>query len=76
MKHVGIPDSVRDRLKMSVKTLVSWSAHAQSTRPGNPSMLTCLKVLLTCVTERVITQSSGTADALMHASVLLASKLA
>ena len=29
LKHVGI--------KMSVKTLASWSAHALSTRPGNPS---------------------------------------
>jgi hypothetical protein len=39
-------------------------------------MLTCLKVLLTLATESVITQSSGTAGALMHASVLLASKRA
>jgi hypothetical protein len=37
LKHVGITDSVRDRLKMSVKTLASWSVHAQSTRLGNPS---------------------------------------
>ena len=37
LKHVGITDSDRERLKMSVKTLDSWSAHAQSTRPGNPS---------------------------------------
>ena len=49
-----------------------------STRPGNPAgpaplcLLTCLKVLLTSATEIVVTQSSGTADALMHASVLLA----
>jgi hypothetical protein len=35
--HVGITDSVRKRLKMSVKTLDSWSAHALSTRPGNLS---------------------------------------
>ena len=33
LKHVGITDSVWDRLKMSVKTLASWSAHARSTRP-------------------------------------------
>ena len=51
LKHVGITDSDRERLKMSVKTLASWSAHARSTRPGNPSgpaalcMLTCLKGL-------------------------------
>jgi hypothetical protein len=37
LKHVGIIDSVRDRLKMSLKTLASWSAHARSTRPSNPS---------------------------------------
>ena len=82
LKHVGITESIRDMLKMSVKTPASWSAHARSTRPGNPSgpaalcMLTCLKVLLTSATESVITQLSGTADALMHASVLLASKRA
>ena len=65
-------------LQMSVKTLASWSAHARSTRPGNLSgpaalwMLTRLKVLLTSAAESVITQSSGTADAIMHVSVLLA----
>ena len=32
LKHVGITNSVRDRLKMSEKTLASWSTHAQSTR--------------------------------------------
>jgi hypothetical protein len=37
LKHVGITDSDRERLKMSVKTLASWSVHAQSTHPGNPS---------------------------------------
>ena len=45
LKHVGISDSVRNRLKMSVQTLDSWSA--RSTSPGNLSgpaalwMLTC-----------------------------------
>ena len=59
---------------MSVKTLASWSSRTQSTRPGNRSgpaalwMLACLNVLLTSATESVITQSSGTSDALMHAS--------
>ena len=37
LKHVGITDSDRERLKMSVKTYASWSAHTRSTRPGNPS---------------------------------------
>jgi hypothetical protein len=37
LKHVGIINSVRERLKMSVKTLASWSAHALHTCPGNPS---------------------------------------
>jgi hypothetical protein len=35
-KPVGNIDSDRERLKISVKTLASWSAHARSTRPGNP----------------------------------------
>ena len=39
LKHVAITDSIRDMLKMSVKTPASWSANAQSTRPGNPSGL-------------------------------------
>jgi hypothetical protein len=52
LKHVGNTDSVRDRLRTSVKTLASCSEHAQSTHPGYPPgtaalwMLTCLKVLL------------------------------
>ena len=37
LKHFGITDSERERLKMSVKILASWSGHARSTRPGNPS---------------------------------------
>jgi hypothetical protein len=37
-KHVGITESGRERLKISGKTLASWSAHARSTRPGNPSV--------------------------------------
>ena len=82
LKHVGITDSDRERLKMSVKTLDSWSAHARITLPGNPfgptalRILTYLKVLLTSAVESVITQSSGTAGALMRVSVLLASKRA
>ena len=37
LNNVGIIDSARDKLKMLVKTLASWSAHARSTRPGSPS---------------------------------------
>ena len=37
LKHVGITDSDNEKLKMSVKTLASWSAHVLSTRPGNAS---------------------------------------
>jgi hypothetical protein len=37
LEHVGITDSDREMLKMSVKTLASWSAHVGSTRPGSPS---------------------------------------
>jgi hypothetical protein len=37
LKHFSITDSEMERLKMSVKTLASWSAHARSTRPRNPS---------------------------------------
>ena len=76
LKHVGITDLEGERLKMSVKTLASWSVHARSTHPGNPSgpaalwMLTFLKVLLTSAAESVITQSTRTASALMHVSVL------
>ena len=39
---------------MSVKTLTSWSVHAHSTHPGNPSGPVAL---LTSVVESVITQS-------------------
>ena len=79
LKHVGITDSDRERLKMSAKTLASWSAHAHSTHPGNPSgpvNVDMFKGLLTSCAESVITQSSRTAGALMHASLLLASKQA
>ena len=37
LKHVGMKDSDREKLKMSVKTLANWSAHARITCPGNPS---------------------------------------
>jgi hypothetical protein len=79
LKHVGI--TVRQGEVENVsETLASWSAHAQSTRPGNPSgpaalrMFTCVKVLLTWAEESVITQSSDQLILFMHVSLLLASK--
>ncbi len=56
-KHEGTTDRERERLQMSVKTLASWNAHAQSTRPGMPSgptalrMFTRLKDRVTSATE-------------------------
>ena len=47
-KHVGITDSVRERLKMSVKTLDSWSAHALSTHPGDLPVRSWLCLVLGC----------------------------
>ena len=38
LKHVGSTDWVRERLKMPVKTIGRWSAHALRMRPGYPSM--------------------------------------
>jgi hypothetical protein len=82
LKHVGVTDSVRDRLKTSVKTLASWSAHAQSTRSCDPSGPAALwlrplnRSTFTSTMESMIIQSFGTADALMYATVLLASKQA
>jgi hypothetical protein len=38
LKHVGITVLVMEMLKMSVNILASWSTHALSTRPGNPSV--------------------------------------
>ena len=58
---------------MSVKTLDSWSAHGLSNLSG-PAALCMFKCLAHIGDECVITQSSRTAGALVHASVLLASK--
>ena len=66
---MGITESARERLKRSVKTLASWSAHALSVNVD-------LFKGLTSATESMISQSSGTAGALIHASMLLASKRA
>ena len=76
LKHVGITDWVGEMLTMSVKSLASWliggKRLALSTRPGNLSgPAACLT---TSATECEIRQSSRTAGALMHGSVLLASR--
>jgi hypothetical protein len=75
LKHVGITDWVRERLKMSVNTLVS----ARRTRPGNPSdpvgfVNVQLFKKVTSARENMITKSSRTAGALTHGSVLLGSE--
>ena len=61
LKHVGIQTQVRDRLKISVKTLSSWSAHARSTRSRNPSVPVALNVDLskgpTHISYRVLSHS-------------------
>ena len=64
-KQVGTADWDRERLKMSVNTPASWSAHALRTRLGMPSGpvalrgLTRLNVLLTLATENESPQSLG-----------------
>ena len=66
LKHVGITDSDRERLKMSVTT-----AHAHGQRRLAVHDLV-IRLALTSTAESVITQSSRTAGAFMHVSVLFA----
>ena len=72
LKHVGITDSDRERLEMSVKTLASWSAHARSTLV-NVDLFKGLTHISCGECDHTVIR---TADALMHVSVLLASKRA
>ena len=64
LKHVGITDWDKDRLKMSVKTLARWSVCALRTLPGIPSGLENVnlfrKVVFTSAMESEITQPSRT----------------
>ncbi len=69
LKHEGTTDREREILKMSVKTLASWNAHAWSTQPGMPSgptalrMFTRLKDRVTSATEMESGPTSSAAAA-------------
>jgi hypothetical protein len=73
LKQVCFTDLFRDWFNISVKKLASWSAHARRMRLGKSSGPVNLFKGLASATESVITQSSGTAGAVMHVSMLLAS---
>ncbi len=81
MKHAGTTDRERERLKMSVKTLACWKAHALSTQPAMPSafrMFTRLNDWVTSATESVsvLTSSAAAVGALSVWAVVSASKRA
>ena len=73
LKHVGITDWVRERLKMSVKSPASWSVHALSKRPGNP-FWPCGFLNVSLFKGHIAYGERENSDALMTGSVLLASK--